>query len=330
LALAAGLWLLARRRRGPLAGFVFFAGTLFPVLGFLNVYPFLYSYVADHYQYLASLGIIVPLASGLTLATGRIPATARRWAPALAGLLLVTLGMLSWAQSSLYQNTVTLYTDTVARNPGCWMAQNILGRDLLDLPGRVPEAMSHLHEALRLRPNNSMSHDNLGKVYIGAARIGEAIAEFGSALRSSPDDPRTHNNLGIALARAGQLPQAIAAFDAALRLKPDYAGAHCNRGIALAQSGRLSEAIAAFETAHASIPPRNGRRVSWSAGARRGSDYNGLIRSEIGGAARVSKRSRGKSNETTGDTHACGGRSLPGGSGRRAAVCRDAPAQDLG
>lgn len=279
LALAAGLWLLARRRRGPLAGFLFFGGTLFPVLGFLNVYPFLYSYVADHYQYLASLGIIVPLASGLTLA-----ATSRRWAPALAALLLVTLGVLSWSQSGLYQNTLTLYTDTVAHNPDCWMAHNNLGRDLLDLPGRVSEAMSHLHEALRLRPNNSMSHynlglaneklpdrlpeaiaeyqaairinpdfteahDSLGKIYMGSGRLQEAVAEFRSALRSSPEDPRVHNNLGIALARTGQLPEAIASFDTALRLKPDYADAHCNRGIALAQSGRLPEAIAEFETA---------------------------------------------------------------------------------
>jgi tetratricopeptide (TPR) repeat protein len=270
---------VARRRRGPLAGFLFFGGTLFPVLGFLNVYPFLYSYVADHYQYLASLGIIVPLASGLTLA-----ATSRRWAPALAALLLVTLGVLSWSQSGLYRDTLTLYTDTVAHNPDCWMAHNNLGRDLLDLPGRVPEAMSHLHEALRLRPNNSMSHynlglaneklrdrlpeaiaeyqaairinpdfteahDSLGKIYMGSGRIQEAVEEFRSALRSSPEDPRVHNNLGIALARTGQLPEAIAAFDAALRLKPDYADAHCNRGIALAQSGRLPEAIAEFETA---------------------------------------------------------------------------------
>jgi tetratricopeptide (TPR) repeat protein len=284
VALAAGLWLVSRRSRGPLAGFLFFGGTLFPVLGFLNVYPFLYSYVADHYQYLASLGIIVPLASGLTMAAGRIPANSRWLAPVLAGLLLGTLGVLSWRQSGLYQNTVTLYTDTLAHNPGCWMAHNSLGRDLLDLPGRAPEAISHLHEALRLRPNNSMSHynlglayeklpdrlrdaiaeyeaalridpdfaeahDNLGKVLLSAGRRQEAISEFRSALRLRFDDPRMHNNLGIALARTGQLPEAIAAFDAALRLKPDYADAHCNRGIALAQSGRLSEAIAAFETA---------------------------------------------------------------------------------
>jgi hypothetical protein len=72
LALVAGLWREAKQHRGPLAGFLFFAGTLFPVLGFLNVFPFVYSYVADHFQYLASLGVIVPVAAGLTLAGERI------------------------------------------------------------------------------------------------------------------------------------------------------------------------------------------------------------------------------------------------------------------
>src|ERR1035437_4087320 len=70
--LAVALGLLARRKRGPLAGFLIFAGTLFPVLGFLNVFPFRYSYVADHFQYLAILGIVVPATSGLMVAAGRI------------------------------------------------------------------------------------------------------------------------------------------------------------------------------------------------------------------------------------------------------------------
>ena len=72
LAAAIGLCLTARRTRGPLAGFLIFIGTLFPVLGFLNVLPFRYSYVADHFQYLASLGLIVPVVSALTNAAQRL------------------------------------------------------------------------------------------------------------------------------------------------------------------------------------------------------------------------------------------------------------------
>src|ERR1700732_1518525 len=99
--LAVALGLLARKNRGPLAGFLFFAGTLFPALGFLNVYPFRYSYVADHFQYLAILGILVPAASGLTVLAARISprrisqgriSQSKLAAIALPALLLTTLG----------------------------------------------------------------------------------------------------------------------------------------------------------------------------------------------------------------------------------------------
>jgi hypothetical protein len=72
LAILVSLWALRHRSRAPLAAFLFFVGTLFPVLGFFNVFPFVYSYVADHFQYLASLGIIVLTASGITIALNRL------------------------------------------------------------------------------------------------------------------------------------------------------------------------------------------------------------------------------------------------------------------
>ncbi len=73
---------LARKTRAPLAVFLFFMGTLFPALGFLNVYPFRYSYVADHFQYLALLGIIIPVVAGLTIMARRVPMVSR-WSPSL-------------------------------------------------------------------------------------------------------------------------------------------------------------------------------------------------------------------------------------------------------
>ena len=75
----AGLWALRQRWRGPLAGWLFFCGTLAPVLGFLNVYPFIYSYVADHFQYLASLGIIVLVAAAAAQLLETLPQTAQEW-----------------------------------------------------------------------------------------------------------------------------------------------------------------------------------------------------------------------------------------------------------
>lgn len=249
-ALAVGLWLIFRRR-GPLAGFLFFVGTLFPALGFFNVYPFASSYVADHFQYLASLGIIVPLASGLTVGAERVSRN-KTGQVACAVMLLLTLGLLTWRQSGMYQDSETLYRETLARNPGCWLAHNNLGSDLLETPGRLPEAMGHLEAALRLQPHYPEIYNNLGSALLEIpGRLPDAIADFETALRIRPNYPEAQNNLGIALSRIpGRLPDAIARFEAALRIRPNYAQAENNLGIALSNiPGRLPEAITHFEAA---------------------------------------------------------------------------------
>ena len=131
----------ARRYRGPLAGFLIFFGTLFPVLGFLNVYPFRFSYVADHFQYLASLGIIVPVTSVLVRATERI-SSGKTVTIACSSVLVLVLGVLTWRQSRMYRDIETLYRETLARNPASWMAHNNLGVLLAEMPGRLPDAIA--------------------------------------------------------------------------------------------------------------------------------------------------------------------------------------------
>ncbi len=250
VALAAFLWLKIRRR-GPLAGFLFFIGTLFPALGFFNVYPFAYSYVADHFQYLASLGIIVPVAAGLALAAGRISGRAQI-KTACAAALVLTLGVASWRQSRMYRDSESLYRETLARNPGCWLAHNNLGADLLDVPGRFPEAIGHIEAAMRLQPNRAEVYNNLGSALLQVpGRLPDVIADFEKALRIRPAYPEAYNNLGIAFSRSpGRMSDAIAEFEAALRIRPEYAEAENNLGIALSSiSGRLQDAIVHFEAA---------------------------------------------------------------------------------
>jgi tetratricopeptide (TPR) repeat protein len=232
-----------------LAGFLFFAGTLFPALGFFNVYPFLYSYVADHFQYLASLGVIVPLSAGLALAAKRLRVDSRWPAVAAGGLLLCTLGTLSWAQSAMYQDGETLYRTTIARNPNCWLAHNNLGADLLGSSDRVPEAFSHLETAVRLKPDYVPARSNLGNAFARMGRWPEAIAEYQTALRIQPDSVKAHNNLGNALLNVGRFQEALAEFQTALATDPDSAQVHNNLGSALSNLGRFAEAIIQFQAA---------------------------------------------------------------------------------
>jgi protein O-mannosyl-transferase len=252
LALVAGLWAVARRDRGPLAGFLIFAGTLFPVMGFLNVYPFIYSYVADHFQYLASLGIIVPAAAGLARVAGRIPPALRWLAPAAGALLLAVLGMLTWQQCGMYRDAGTLYRETLARNPECAMAHTNLGEILSRIPGRLPEAIGHFQAALRISPRNVEAHNNLGHAFAeNPARIPEAIAEYAAALQIDPNFAPAHNNLGLVLEKIpGRVPEAIAELETAVRIAPGSAIMHDNLGVALTKiPERAAEATVQFEAA---------------------------------------------------------------------------------
>jgi protein O-mannosyl-transferase len=249
LALVVGLAIYAKRNRGPLAGLLFFAGTLFPALGFFNVYPFIYSYVADHFQYLASIGAIATLSAGLTLVAKRLRVEGRWPAMAAGGLLLCTLGTLSWAQSTMYQDVETLYRMTIARNPGCWLAHNNLGAELLESSTRVEEALAHLETAVRLKPDYSPARSNLGNALARMGRWPEAIAEYRAALRIKPDSVNAHNNLGNALLKVGRSEEAVSELQTALRTDPDSAQVRNNLGSALSNLGRFNEAINQFETA---------------------------------------------------------------------------------
>jgi tetratricopeptide (TPR) repeat protein len=252
VALVAGLGMVARRQRGLLAGFLIFAGTLFPAVGFINVYPFIFSYVADHFQYQASLGIIVPVAAALTLAAGRLPSAVRWLTPVGGGVLLATLGALTWRQCDIYRDAGTLYRATLARNPACWMAHTNLGDLLSRIPGRLPEAIAHFEAALRINSRDVNAHNNLGHAFAETpGRLPAAIAEYEAALRIDPRFAPAHNNLGIVLEKIpGRLPEAIGHLEAAVRLAPDAAEMRDNLGVALLKiPERAPEATAQFEAA---------------------------------------------------------------------------------
>lgn len=254
-------------RRGPLAGYLFFVGTLVPVLGFVNVYPFLFSYVADHFQYLASLGVIVPVASILTLLTARLGLPLQR---VLAGAILVTLGVLTWNRSAVYRDAETLYRDVIARNPTSWMAYQNLGTELASR-NRFLEAIDAFEGALRVRPAYPEARNNLvlAHMKLGDAaaevpdRIPSAVWHYESVLRIEPDHFRAHYNLGTVLM---DLPErhaeAITHLEAAVRKQPESTEARVNLGIALADiPARSPEAIEHLEVALAKRPDLTPVRV---------------------------------------------------------------------
>jgi tetratricopeptide (TPR) repeat protein len=250
---AAVLLLAARRNRGPLASFLIFAGTLVPVLGFLNVLPFRYSWAADHFQYLASMAVLIPLSSWLTLAASRL-SLSKSTKIVIAASVLVLLGALTYRQSGNYRDDETLYRETLARNPSSWLAHNNLGTVLVSRPGGLEEAISHYQAAVHLAPGYAMHHCNLASALItldDPGQLPRAIAEYETALRLKPDYAEAHYDLGRVLSRLpGRMPEALAHYRLLVRLQPNLVQAHADLGSLLAQMpGQLPEAIAEFKTA---------------------------------------------------------------------------------
>jgi len=260
LALLGCLWSLSRRGlRGPLASALFFAGSLAPALGFFNVYPFVYSYVADHFQYLACLGVIALAAAGWAgwRVRGGVSGAGGKGGGAIAPLVVAVavtavLGILTWRQNMMYRNAETLYRTTLAKNPESWMAHNNLGQ-LLDQSGRTGEAIAEYRESLRLKPDARV-HFNLGVALASEGRIGEAILHYEAALKLDPTDAEAHINLALLCVRMGRLDEAITHDEAALRIRPSAFEAHNNLGNIRLGQGRIIEAGDEFRAALRTLP----------------------------------------------------------------------------
>ena len=249
LMLAGVLWTLRNRWRAPLAAFLYFTVTLFPVVGFFDVYPFRFSFVADHFQYLAGIGPLVIAAVGMRSAIGFLRGKRRELLKqALYGILLLTLGVLTWKQSGMYADAETLYRAIIKKNPACWMAHNNLGI-MLAKTGWTDEAIDHYRKALEFNPDYAPAHYNLGNALRQTGQTNEAIVHFQKALEIHPDDAKTHFNLGNALMQTGRSSEGIAHYRIALEINPRYAEAYYSLGDALMQAGQSKEGIAHYRMA---------------------------------------------------------------------------------
>jgi len=240
--------------RGALTALLLFGGTLFPVLGFVNVYPFLFSYVADHFQYLATLPILTLFAAVAAHTVERLPLKNPKLA-LLATPLLLLLGFLTFQQSRTYHDTLTLWQTTATRNPSAWIAHNNLALALTER-GRIQEAITHLETALTLRPDYPQALSNLGDNLTRLGRPREALPLLERALALQPDFADAHNNLGSAYAALDRYTDAIPAFERALALNPRHPVAHRNLGFAIAASGRNADAVPHFTRA-VELAPRD-------------------------------------------------------------------------
>jgi tetratricopeptide (TPR) repeat protein len=280
LAVGLALWALRGRiGRGPAAAVMFFAGTLFPALGFFDVFPMQFSFVADHFQYLASIGLIVLAVAGVArFLSSRISGGAR----GMAAVVLLILGALTWSQAGAYRDLETLWRDTLRKNPRAWLAHNNLGNVLADR-GDLAGAVEAFSRAVEVKPDYAMAYFNRGTAQSGLGRVDDALADLDRALEIDPqlaealvnraliregrgetqgalEDYRraleiapwsaaAHSNLGNLYRKLGQGDRALVEYDEALRLDPAYAKAWNNRGSLRVEQGDFLRAIDDFDEA---------------------------------------------------------------------------------
>ncbi len=245
------LFILILRRwvgRGPEVAVLYFVATLAPVLGFIMLYTFRYSFVADHYQYLAAIGPFALVAAGLTTALRPLGRAQRVLLPIFALALLGWLGFGTWRQSAIYENEEKLWRATLAVNPASWMAQNNLAILLLHR-GETEQAIKHFEEALRLDPNYAEGHYNLGNALFRLGRMDEARAHYERALQLFPEYALAHHNLAILLLQTGESAAAIEHLEAAVRMAPRFAESRQLLGQTLLQAGRNDEGVAQLQAA---------------------------------------------------------------------------------
>ena len=252
VAIALVMFVLWRNRTSRMRLVLFaiacFLVSLFPVLGFFNVYFFRYSFVGDHFQYLASIGPLALAAAGIATAFRFLGAGKRFLEPALCGAALLALGGLTWHQCQTYRDIETLWRATLAGNPQAVMAHNNLGLAVLE-KGQVEEATAHFRKALEINHDFYDAHNSLGLVRLRQGQVKEAIAHFQEAVRLRPDFAAAHNNLGNALQQDGQPDKAVEQYQIALKINPRFALAFYNLGNGYLQQGRTDEAIANFQKA---------------------------------------------------------------------------------
>ncbi|MDH7480878.1 MAG: tetratricopeptide repeat protein, partial [Armatimonadota bacterium] len=263
--------------KGPVAAIVFFVAVLSPMLGFFSLYTFRYTFVADHYQYLACLGPISLVGWVLAVRWGKL-SFARHL---ISAVILVVLAFLTWRQGHIYKDSETLWRDNLAKNPASWMAYNNLASVLLERGdaeksleyhtkaleiyespeahigmgaaltqlGRPQESLPHYRKALNLRPNDPDTYYNMGIAFAAMGNLAEAIENYMKALEINPHHVKARNNLGSALAAQGNFEGAAIQYIKILNDNPNDDRAHTNLANVLAEIGKLDEAEQHYRTA---------------------------------------------------------------------------------
>jgi len=239
--LAISLTAVLSRRKFFVFGWLWYIGTLVPVIGIVQVGT---QAMADRYMYVPMIGLLIIIAWWLAEITAMWNLR-KIWLILPAGVWLSFLLVAAWLQVGYWQNGFTLFSHALDVTSNNHVAHLNVGNVLIK-QGKRDEAIAHYLEALRIRPNYGDAYFNLGLAHFLQGMPEEAIGYYYSSLKIKPDCPKTHYNLANALSQKERFPQALKHYYESLRLEPDNSQVHNNLALTLARLGRLDEAIAHY------------------------------------------------------------------------------------
>ena len=247
---AISVFCLKARRTMPylLAGWLWYVGTLVPVIGLVQVGV---QSMADRYTYVPYIGTFIMIAWG-------IPAALARWRflrPVLfacAVAVLAVLILITHTEAAYWNNSVSLFEHAARVTKNNDVAYLNLGVALSSL-GKTDSAIASFHRALAAKPGDpGVAYDvynNIGIALSRQGKMGDALECYRKALATAPELAEAHFNLAAVLADRGKLPEAVESFRQGLRRSPNDFDAHCRLADLLARSGKASEAIDEYKSA---------------------------------------------------------------------------------
>jgi len=236
--------LLVRRYPFLIVGWLWYLGTLVPVIGIVQVGL---QSMADRYTYVPLIGIFIMVAWGLPQVFGQRN-TGKYILAGVTCTLMPLLMWSTWLQAGYWKDNITLFSHALEVTRNNYVAHNSLGIALFDR-GEIDAAMSHYHEALRINPNHKLAQNNLGAALAKQDRYEEAVLHYEEALRIDPSYAGAHYNLGATLSAMGRTDEAIKEYYTTVQLEPEHVNAHNNLGFALVGQGKSEEALIHYREA---------------------------------------------------------------------------------
>jgi tetratricopeptide (TPR) repeat protein len=253
-AITVAVWRL-RRRRYLLVGWLWFLGTLVPVIGLVQVGE---AAMADRYAYIPLIGVFVMISFGV--ADWVQQRNFRYWSAVPGVAVLLAMALVANRQIGYWQSNYDLWSHTLAVTENNFVAEDNVGGALI-LEDKEDEAHPHFEAAARINPRDPMSHSNLGTYYQNHGRMREAITHYEAAVDLTSDPGMlalTYANLGAAHMAVLEEDQAHKSFEQSLQYNSNQFNAWLGLGLLAEKKGKTQEAITDFANSVAAQPTAQG------------------------------------------------------------------------